>query len=110
MVYAAVEIIALLLLAGLIGIICGFGIGYVRTTTVRRVRRKQKAKAELRNRLFEAQQVISVLERTAATNDTEEEAFTGGVRLSERVARAKANQSDIAESGAKIDSESQTVA
>jgi len=97
MLYAVVEIIALLLLAGLVGVVVGFGIGYLRTATVRRVRSHQMARAELRHRLLEAHQAIVVLERTSATVGEEQEVFTGGIRLSERVARARAEEVEFTE-------------
>ncbi|MGI9608683.1 MAG: hypothetical protein ACR2NL_00160 [Acidimicrobiia bacterium] len=108
MVYAVVEIMALLVLAGLIGVLIGFGLGVVRTATVRRIRVQQKSKAELRHRLLEARQVISVLERSAATVSDEEEVFSGGIRLSERVAQARAEE--VTADPVEIRSENQPVA
>ena len=95
MVVAGVEIVMLLVLFGMAGVVIGFSLGYLRTLMVRRMRGRNRARANLRHRMSEAQRAIAQLEQTvtAAAND-DEEVFVDGVRLSERVARARASQQE----------------
>ena len=85
MTYAAIEIMVLLLLAGLIGVVVGFGIGSLRTAAMGRLMRQRRSKAELQHRLVEAQQAITTLERTIDAARDEEEDFVKGTRLAERI-------------------------
>ena len=89
MVYAALEILGLLLLAASVGLALGFAIGTARTMAMRRLVAQRRTKAQLRHRLTEAQQAIVMLERTIAAAADDEDVVVTGTRLSERVRRAR---------------------
>ena len=89
MTYAAIEIMVLLLLAGLVGAVVGFAIGSVRTAAMSKLMHRRRSKAELQHRLVEAQQAISMLERTIDAAGDDEDDFVKGTRLAERVRIAR---------------------
>jgi Tfp pilus assembly protein PilW len=96
MMSASVEIILLLLAAGLIGSIVGLGVGQL----VGGAERRRRTLDNLRSRLTETQRAVLTLERTAAAGSAQREPDTG-VRLADRVAAARETDSSAAPEPAK---------
>jgi hypothetical protein len=84
MVPASVEIMLLLLLAGVGGAVAGFGVGYAAST----LSRKRRTRDNMRRRLIDTQRAIVMLERTVSAARTQDVEPDAGTRLSERIAAA----------------------
>jgi hypothetical protein len=88
MMSASVEIILLLLAAGLVGTLAGIGVGQV----VSSGRRRRRTRDNLRRRLVDTHRTIVMLERTVTDAARVELGPDEGTKLSARIAVARGQQ------------------